>query len=90
MRNDILETRRRHVEELNYLGIIGLLMSYIFNCILAHDVLLLQKVFNGMLMSMGSGGKLNGLIDAAQNYHAVLAENRRLYNEIQDLKGICS
>ena len=24
----------------------------------------------------------------AQNYHAVLNENRRLYNEVQDLKGI--
>jgi len=30
---------------------------------------------------------LEGLADAAQNYHAVLAENRRLYNEVQDLKG---
>ncbi|KAK7815582.1 kinesin-like protein kin-14j [Quercus suber] len=33
------------------------------------------------------GLKLEGLADAAQNYHAVLAENRRLYNEVQDLKG---
>lgn len=33
------------------------------------------------------GLKLKGLIDAAKNYHAVLAENRRLYNEVQDLKG---
>ncbi|RZS03953.1 hypothetical protein BHM03_00034211 [Ensete ventricosum] len=27
------------------------------------------------------------LTDAVENYHAVLAENRRLYNEIQELKG---
>lgn len=33
--------------------------------------------------------KLKGLADAAENYHTVLAENRRLYNEVQDLKGIC-
>ncbi|KAL5747497.1 hypothetical protein ACOSP7_024498 [Xanthoceras sorbifolium] len=33
------------------------------------------------------GLKLKGLIDAAENYHAVLAENRKLYNEVQDLKG---
>ncbi|CAI9094078.1 OLC1v1029737C4 [Oldenlandia corymbosa var. corymbosa] len=33
------------------------------------------------------GWELKGLVDAAQNYHAVLAENRKLYNEIQDLKG---
>ncbi|KAG8659199.1 hypothetical protein MANES_02G021900v8 [Manihot esculenta] len=33
------------------------------------------------------GGKLKGLADAAENYHSVLAENRKLYNEVQDLKG---
>lgn len=33
------------------------------------------------------GMKLKGLVDAAENYHSVLAENRKLYNEVQDLKG---
>ncbi|KAL1364410.1 kinesin-like protein KIN-14J isoform X2 [Arachis hypogaea] len=33
------------------------------------------------------GTKLKGLADAAENYHVVLAENRKLYNEVQDLKG---
>ncbi|GFP99312.1 kinesin kp1 [Phtheirospermum japonicum] len=33
------------------------------------------------------GSNLNGLVDAAQNYHSVLEENRKLYNEVQDLKG---
>lgn len=33
------------------------------------------------------GVKLKGLANAAENYHSVLAENRRLYNEVQDLKG---
>ncbi|XP_051151324.1 kinesin-like protein KIN-14J [Andrographis paniculata] len=33
------------------------------------------------------GLNLKGLIDAAQNYHSVLEENRKLYNEVQDLKG---
>ncbi|KAK8938740.1 Kinesin-4 [Platanthera zijinensis] len=33
------------------------------------------------------GVKLKGLIDAAENYHTVLAENRKLYNEVQELKG---
>ncbi|CAN4077722.1 unnamed protein product [Withania somnifera] len=32
-------------------------------------------------------GSLQGLVDAAQNYHSVLEENRKLYNEVQDLKG---
>ncbi|KAI6702110.1 hypothetical protein NL676_011246 [Syzygium grande] len=35
----------------------------------------------------GLGVKLKGLANAAQNYHVVLTENRRLYNEIQELKG---
>lgn len=33
------------------------------------------------------GQRLKVMIDAAQNYHATLAENRKLYNEIQELKG---
>ncbi|MED6156592.1 hypothetical protein PIB30_015905 [Stylosanthes scabra] len=33
------------------------------------------------------GTKLKTLADAAENYHVVLAENRKLYNEVQDLKG---
>ncbi|KGN50095.1 kinesin-like protein KIN-14J isoform X1 [Cucumis sativus] len=33
------------------------------------------------------GMKFKGLADVAHNYHAVLNENRRLYNEVQDLKG---
>ena len=30
---------------------------------------------------------LKALADAAGNYHEVLAENRKLFNELQDLKG---
>ncbi|WOG81249.1 hypothetical protein DCAR_0100394 [Daucus carota subsp. sativus] len=33
------------------------------------------------------GLKLTSLVEAAQNYHVVLEENRKLYNEVQDLKG---
>ncbi|KAL9242816.1 hypothetical protein vseg_016780 [Gypsophila vaccaria] len=33
------------------------------------------------------GAKLKELVDAAENYHVVLSENRKLYNEVQDLKG---
>ncbi|XP_056850485.1 kinesin-like protein KIN-14J isoform X2 [Raphanus sativus] len=33
------------------------------------------------------GLKLKGVADAAKNYHVVLEENRRLYNEVQELKG---
>ncbi|KAG5024267.1 hypothetical protein JHK86_020181 [Glycine max] len=31
-------------------------------------------------------GRLKGLAEAAENYHVVIAENRKLYNEVQDLK----
>ncbi|KAK4262766.1 hypothetical protein QN277_028280 [Acacia crassicarpa] len=33
------------------------------------------------------GMKLKGLAEAAGNYHEILAENRKLYNEVQDMKG---
>ncbi|PON94501.1 Kinesin-like protein [Trema orientale] len=33
------------------------------------------------------GIKLKALADAAQNYHALLAENRKIFNELQELKG---
>ena len=31
--------------------------------------------------------RLQGLVHAASGYHQVLAANRQLYNEVQDLKG---
>ncbi|XP_047057378.1 kinesin-like protein KIN-14C [Lolium rigidum] len=33
------------------------------------------------------GLDLKGLVDAAENYHGVLAENQKLFNEVQELKG---
>jgi hypothetical protein len=30
---------------------------------------------------------IHGLAHAASGYHRVLEENRKLYNEVQDLKG---
>ncbi|XP_028124893.1 kinesin-like protein KIN-14J [Camellia sinensis] len=44
-----------------------------------------QKVYSEEFYHLGV--KLKGLVDAAENYHTVLAENRKLYNEVQDLKG---
>lgn len=34
-----------------------------------------------------SGSHVYGLAQAASGYHKVLEENRKLYNEVQDLKG---
>lgn len=33
------------------------------------------------------GVKLKVIADASENYNSVLAENRKLFNEIQELKG---
>ncbi|KAE8678327.1 TMV resistance protein N-like [Hibiscus syriacus] len=35
------------------------------------------------------GSKVKALTDAAGNYHEVLAENRKLFNELQNLKVFC-
>ncbi|KAG8067962.1 hypothetical protein GUJ93_ZPchr0005g14760 [Zizania palustris] len=37
------------------------------------------------MSNFGSG--LKCLVDAAENYHKVLAENQKLFNEVQELKG---
>ncbi|KAJ0480094.1 putative minus-end-directed kinesin ATPase [Helianthus annuus] len=50
-----------------------------------QEVLMTQQIYTEEINQFGM--KIQGLVDAAQNYHAVLTENRKLYNEVQDLKG---
>lgn len=50
-----------------------------------HEVLKTKRSYVEEFNYLGL--RLKGLADAAENYHTVLAENRRLYNEVQDLKG---
>ncbi|XP_024531178.1 kinesin-like protein KIN-14Q isoform X1 [Selaginella moellendorffii] len=45
----------------------------------------MQKCWQDQLIRLEN--ELTGLTEAAQAYHDVLAENRKLYNEVQDLKG---
>ncbi|CAK7335545.1 unnamed protein product [Dovyalis caffra] len=52
---------------------------------LKHEILKAKRSYAEEFNFLGV--KLKGLVDAAANYHSVLAENRRLYNEVQDLKG---
>nr|GMD48433.1 kinesin kp1 [Ipomoea batatas] len=52
---------------------------------LKKDVLRTKEIYAEELYNFGFD--LKGLIEAAQNYHIVLEENRKLYNEVQDLKG---
>ncbi|KAJ7944923.1 Kinesin-like protein [Quillaja saponaria] len=50
-----------------------------------HEVLMTKRSYSKEFNYLGV--KLKVLAEAAENYHAVLTENRKLYNEVQDLKG---
>ncbi|XP_058009656.1 kinesin-like protein KIN-14J [Hevea brasiliensis] len=50
-----------------------------------HEVLKTKRSYLEEFRFLGV--KLKGLADVANNYRSVLAENRKLYNEVQDLKG---
>ncbi|XP_074317209.1 kinesin-like protein KIN-14C [Silene latifolia] len=50
-----------------------------------QEMLTTQKTYLEELNHVGA--KLKNLAKAAQSYHDVLNENRKLYNELQDLKG---
>ncbi|KAG2411041.1 Kinesin-like protein [Vigna angularis] len=50
-----------------------------------QNVIKEQTVYAGELDLLGV--KLKPLLQAAENYHVVMAENKKLFNEIQELKG---
>lgn len=50
-----------------------------------NDMYALQMKWRDEVSNLGSG--LKCLIDAAENYHKVLADNQKLFNEVQELKG---
>ncbi|CAK9872555.1 unnamed protein product [Sphagnum jensenii] len=50
-----------------------------------EDVLRMQMEWKTQLSTLGN--ELQEMARAASGYHKVLAENRALYNEVQDLKG---
>ncbi|KAH9301568.1 hypothetical protein KI387_013151, partial [Taxus chinensis] len=50
-----------------------------------EEVIEVQKSFNTEITMLEE--QLKGIANAATKYHKVLAENRQLYNEVQDLKG---
>jgi len=63
-------------------------MSSLGKNILRTDFLLLTFCYHfGIIYFCFEGVKLKVLVDAAENYHTVLAENRKLYNEVLELKG---
>uniref|UniRef100_A0A0A9AR00 Kinesin motor domain-containing protein n=1 Tax=Arundo donax TaxID=35708 RepID=A0A0A9AR00_ARUDO len=50
-----------------------------------NDLYTLQTKWRDEMSNLGSG--LKCLVGAAENYHKVLAENQKLFNEVQELKG---
>ncbi|XP_028800172.1 kinesin-like protein KIN-14C [Neltuma alba] len=52
---------------------------------IVQDILKGQKMYMEECKQLGSD--LKPIVDATNNYHVILAENRRLFNEVQELKG---
>ncbi|KAG7651613.1 Kinesin motor domain [Arabidopsis thaliana x Arabidopsis arenosa] len=50
-----------------------------------QEILKVQENYTDQFSQLGK--KLIELSNAAENYHAVLTENRKLFNELQELKG---
>ncbi|KAL0663776.1 hypothetical protein Bca4012_100613 [Brassica carinata] len=50
-----------------------------------QEILKVQENYTEQFSQLGN--KLIELSNAAENYHAVLTENRKLFNELQELKG---
>ncbi|KAJ3670967.1 hypothetical protein LUZ60_008393 [Juncus effusus] len=53
--------------------------------VLKQEVFDIQVKWRDEIFNFGL--RLKGLVDAAENYHRVLAENQKLFNEVQELKG---
>jgi len=78
VKREVLKTQECYPLEFQHLG-------NVFN-LRYHFLKSSQNLFPSQIMYL-AGMKLKELVDAAENYHVVLAENRKLYNEVQDLKG---
>lgn len=77
-------------KECNYHNFLGLQFEALRDLRLASrsikkEVINTRRCWEEEINNLGIN--LKGLTDAAENYHMVLAENRKLYNEVQDLKG---
>lgn len=82
MKRDLYDTKAgmkfiqmKYFEECNYLGMLNQ-ERYILN--MNHLANIAFSV---------TGKYLHSLAHAATGYHKVLEENRKLYNQVQDLKG---
>lgn len=84
IKHEVLRTQKKYFEDLNYYGKIHCCHVY---SIIAWPQCFYSGVHALIFVIFFLGVKLKGVADAAKNYHVVLEENRRLYNEVQELKG---
>ncbi|CAM0954505.1 unnamed protein product [Alopecurus aequalis] len=71
---DYMNTQQSYVKGLN-----------ISSKSIKSDMNAFQMNWRGEMSNLGSN--LKCLVDAAENYHKVLGENQKLFNEMQELKG---
>lgn len=57
------------------------------SCLSKNINFLLGNFIDSQDCCFSTGKQLKVLVNAAENYHAVLAENKKLFNEVQELKG---
>ena len=57
----------------------------LYSSSIKQEILKVQESYTEQFSQLGN--KLIELSNAAENYHAVLTENRKLFNELQELKG---
>lgn len=76
LKHEVLKTGENYFQDLNYYGKIIFSVSFWLQCFLYVLIIFIL------------GLKLRGVVHAAKNYQVVVEENRRLYNEVQELKGI--
>ena len=81
-RDEIEDAKEKWRKEMEAAGMIYWLDRIVLDGkFLWNWALVLRFIMNG------PDTKLHGLAQAAAEYHKVVAENRELYNQVQDLKG---
>ncbi|CDY19209.1 BnaC05g14100D [Brassica napus] len=88
--NSDLKNRNWSQKELSYRRFINFQFQSLqelrlYSKSIKQEILKVQDSYKGEFSQLGK--KLLELGEAAENYHAVLAENQKLFNELQELKG---
>ncbi|AQK94893.1 kinesin-related protein3 [Zea mays] len=66
----------------------NIFQSYMDNQqLVIKDIRILSQSYENDMYALQMQWRLKCLVDAAENYHKVLTENQKLFNEVQELKG---